>query len=178
MAFLRKGFLKSTNRRNELHCRIDPTPIAAIFFAFVGMFLADIGSPHTPSRIQVDLPSANHARKLPKALREDVILISVIRDGQRVLSQYTHIHPAELPGKIHEAVLNGAEKHIYPNVDARAKYGDVNALLPYIQLSGTKRNQSSRRTVLSRPFLSFTPNQPMKTSSNILLFLNEFQRSS
>jgi len=28
------------------------------------------------------------------------------------------------------------EKRIYLNVDARAKYGDVNALLPYIQLSG------------------------------------------
>jgi biopolymer transport protein ExbD len=137
MAFLRKGFLKSTNRRNELYCRIDPTPIAAIFFAFVGMFLADIGSPHTHSGIQVDLPGANHARKLPKALREDVILISVIRDGSAYFRN-TRIHPAELPGKIHEAVLNGAEKHIYLNVDARAKYGDVNAVLPYIQLSDTK----------------------------------------
>ena len=43
-----------------------------------------------------------------------------------------------MPNKIREAVVNGAEKRVHLNVDARAKYGDVNALQPYIQLSGVE----------------------------------------
>jgi biopolymer transport protein ExbD len=137
MAFLRKGFLRSANRRNELYCRIDPAPIAAIFFAFVGLFLGDVAYPHAHSMVFVDRASATHARSLPKALREDAILISVTRDGS-VYVRNTRLHPAELPNKIRDSVLNGAEKRIYLQVDARAKYGDVKALLPFIQLSGVE----------------------------------------
>src|SRR5258708_11485172 len=122
MAFLRKGFLRSANRRNELYCRIDPAPIGAIFFAFVAMFLGDIGSPHTHRTVLVDRASDSHARSLPKASREDAILISLTRDGS-VYFRYMRLPPAELPNKIHDSVLNGAEKRIYLDVDARAKYG-------------------------------------------------------
>jgi biopolymer transport protein ExbD len=135
MAFLRKGFLKSANRRNELYCRIDPAPIAAIFFAFVDMFLGDIAFPHAHRTVFVDRASTRHSRYLPKASREDAIVISLTRDGA-VYFRYTRLRPAELPNRIHDCVLNGAEKRIYLNVDARAKYGDVNAILPYIRLAG------------------------------------------
>ena len=137
MAFLRKGFLRSANRRNELYCRIDPAPIAAIFFAFVAMFLVDIGSPHTHRSVLVDRASDSHARSLPKASREDAILISLTRDGA-VYFRNMRLPAAELPNKIHDSVLNGAEKRIYLDVDARAKYGDVKALLHFIQLSGVE----------------------------------------
>lgn len=137
MRFLRKGFLRSANRRNELYCRIDPAPVAAIFFAFVAMFLGDNGNPHTHWMVIVDRATASSSRDLPKALREDVILISLTRDGS-VYVRNTRMHPAELPNKIRDSVVNGAEKRIYLQVDARAKYGDVKALLPYIQLSGVE----------------------------------------
>jgi biopolymer transport protein ExbD len=137
MAFLRKGFLRSANRRNELYCRIDPAPIAAIFFAFVSMFIGDIGAPHAHRMVVVDRATASSSRDLPRALREDAILISLTRDGS-VYVRNTRLPPTELPNKIRDSVLNGAEKRIYLQVDARAKYGDVKALLPYIQLSGVE----------------------------------------
>jgi biopolymer transport protein ExbD len=137
MVFLRKGFLRSANRRNELYCRIDPAPIAAIFFAFVSLFIGDIGVPHAHRMVVVDRATASNSRDLPKALREDAILISLTRDGS-VSVRNTRLHPAELPNKIRDSVLNGAEKRIYLQVDARAKYGDVNALLPYVQSSGVE----------------------------------------
>ena len=136
MAFLRKGFLKSANRRNELFCRLDPAPFAAIVFAIFFLLLSPYMVTDMPiHKGSVDLAALQHAKALPKANREDAIWITVTRDGS-IYFQNSRIHPDKLPNKIRDAVLNGAEKRIYLKVDARAKYGDVNGLLPYIQLSG------------------------------------------
>ena len=138
MAFLRKGFLKSANRRNELLCRLDPAPFAAIVFAILYLFLGPLGTTDVPiHKWNVDLATMQHTRNLPKANREDAIWITLRRDGS-VFFQNSRVHPDQLPKRIHDALLNGAEKRIYLNVDARARYGDVDALLPYIQLSGVE----------------------------------------
>jgi len=136
MAFLRKGFLKSANRRNELLCRLDPAPFAAIVLAILYIFLGPLGITDMPVHgWSADRVALQHAKNLPMANREDAIWITLTRDGS-VYFRNSRSHPDQLPNKIRDAVLNGAEKRIYLNVDARAKYGDVNALLPYIQLSG------------------------------------------
>lgn len=136
MAFLRKGFLKSANRRNELFCRLDPAPFAAVVFALFFLLLSRHTVTDVPDHMwSADLAALQHAKALPMANREDAIWITVTRDGS-VYFQNSRTHLDQLPNKIHDAVLNGAEKRIYLNVDARAKYGDVRALLPYIQLSG------------------------------------------
>jgi biopolymer transport protein ExbD len=88
-----------------------------------------------PIHISVDRVTLQHAKNLQKAIREDSIWITVRRDGQ-VYFRNSRILPGQLPDNVREAVLDGAEKRIYLNVDARAKFGDVNRLLPYIQLSG------------------------------------------
>jgi biopolymer transport protein ExbD len=136
MGFLRKGFLKSANRHNELLCRLDPAPFAAIFFAIFLLLLNPYTVTDTPSRMgNADLVTLQHAKNLPMATREDAIWITLTRDGS-IYFQNSRAVSSELPRKIRDAVLNGAERRIYLKVDARAKYGDMNALLPYIQLSG------------------------------------------
>ena len=136
MAFLRKGFLKSANRRNELLCRLDPAPFAALVFALLYIFLGQLGTTDVPPyRWNVNRVTVQHAQKLPKANREDAILVALTRDGS-LYFRNSRIVPDQLPNKIRDAMLNGAEKRIYFAVDARSKYGDVSALLPYIQLSG------------------------------------------
>jgi len=136
MAYLRKGFLKSANRRNGLLCQLDPAPFAAIVFAVLYLSLGPLGTTDVPiHKWNVDSVTMQHARNLPNANSEDAIWITLRRDGS-VYFQNSRAASNELPNKIRDAVLNGAEKRIYLNVDARAKHGDVNALLPYIQLSG------------------------------------------
>ena len=130
MAFLRKGFLKSANRRNELYCRIDPAPFAAIVFAIFYLFLGPLGTTDVPvHRWNVDRVTMQHAKNLPRANREDAIWITLSRDGS-VYFRNSRVRPDQLPNRIHDAVLNGAEKRIYLNVDARARYGDMGTLLP------------------------------------------------
>ena len=135
MPFLRRGFLKSANRRNELYCSIDASPIAAIFFFFVGLFIvATIFVP--PYRTaSVDRVLARHAHNQPGALREDAIKIVILRDGRLAFGSSIVIS-SELPSKIHDALLGGAEKRIYLDVDARARYGDVKSVLSQIQIVG------------------------------------------
>jgi len=135
MAFLRKGFLRSANRRNELLCRLDPAPFAAIFFAIFLLLLNPYTVTDIPSRMgNADLVTLQHTKNLPMANREDAIWITLTRDGS-IYFQNSRAVSTELPNKIRDAVLNSAEKRSYLKVDARAKYGDVNALLLYIQLS-------------------------------------------
>lgn len=136
MPFLRKGLLKSANRRNELLCRLDPAPFAAVVFALLYIFLGQLGTTDIPRyRWSADRVALQHAKDLPKAIREDTIWITVTREGS-VYFRNSRVPPDQLPNKIRDAVLNGAEKRIYLNVDARTKYGNLNSLLPYIQLSG------------------------------------------
>ena len=136
MAFLRKGFLKSANRRNELLCRLDPAPFAAIVIALLYIFLGPLGTTDVHRHVwSADLVALQHLQNLPKANREDAILIALTRDGSLYFRD-SRVVPDQLPNRIRDAVLNGAEKRIYLAVDVRAKYGEVRALLPYIQLSG------------------------------------------
>lgn len=136
MPFLRRGFLKSANRPNNLYCRIDPSPAAAIFIALLYMFLILSAYHGTPSHSS-DLPRAIHARKLPFALREDAIEIVLTRDGSAYFCGQK-VRPRFLPNQIRTAVYGGAEKRIYIRADARGKYGDVEAILSQIQASGVE----------------------------------------
>jgi biopolymer transport protein ExbD len=132
MAFLSKGFLKSAHRRNELRAGIDLSVAAIFSFFLLVMFMV---LPQPEPRIAVDLVVSRHSHYLPAAMRDDAIKVILTRDGS-VFFGNSKIHPDDLPDRIRDAVRNGAEKRIYLELDARARYGDINALLPQIQRSG------------------------------------------
>jgi len=60
------------------------------------------------------------------------------RDG-RVFLRYNHVAPENLPGLIHDALQEGAEKKIYLAVDARSKYGDAARVVEQISLAGIRQ---------------------------------------
>jgi len=132
MAFLRKGFLKSAHRRNELRGGIDLSVATVFFFLLLVMFMV-LPQPHRG--VAVDLVVTPHSHKLPGAIRDNAIKIILTRDGSCYF-RFQRLNQAALPEMVRNAVRDGAEKRIYLEVDARAKYGDVNALLPQIQKSG------------------------------------------
>jgi len=72
---------------------------------------------------------------MPGALSEDAIQISVTRDGQVYFAK-DRIMLQHLPEEIRQGVRNGAANRIYLNVDARAKYGEIIAVLVQIRLAG------------------------------------------
>ena len=101
----------------------------ALLFSFLP------ATPHAPRSIPVDMAVAAHSGALAGALREDAMQISITRDG-RFFFRSDKVSPEDLPEKIRKGVWNGAERRIYLNADARAKYRDAVAVLDQIRLAG------------------------------------------
>jgi biopolymer transport protein ExbD len=115
-------------------------------WGFVSVMLAilvwtRIGLPHPPYayRSNVDRAMAVHSSPQPGALKEDAMLISIMRDGGVFFRDHRVVVIADLADEISERVRNGAEKRVYLVVDARAKYFDAKAILDQIQLAGIEK---------------------------------------
>ncbi len=80
----------------------------------------------------VTLPRALSAKPQPSARREDVIKVSVSRDGN-VFFRNMQIAADDLPDQIREAISAGAERKVYLEVDSRTRYSDVAAVLDRIR---------------------------------------------
>jgi biopolymer transport protein ExbD len=106
----------------------------------LALFMISMGDtrPHQHFWVPVDLAVAANPSPQPAALREDVMRVSIQRDG-RVFFRNLRTQAERLPDLIREAVRQGAEAKVYLAVDARSKYGDTNAVVEQIKLSGVSR---------------------------------------
>jgi biopolymer transport protein ExbD len=88
--------------------------------------------------VYVDLPRSEHSSRLPAALREDAMRVSILRDGRVYLGLY-RIAVEDLPIQIREGLRGGAENRVYLYADARARYADVKMALDAVRLAGVKQ---------------------------------------
>jgi len=86
----------------------------------------------------VDLVLARFAVAQPNALREDVIKITLTRDGS-VFFGYIQVHSDEIAKIIEGRVKAGAERKVYLAVDARSRYGDVKPVLDQVRYAGIRQ---------------------------------------
>ena len=108
----------------------------SIMLALLFMFLPITADTHRS--VPVDRPRAHHSTSMPGALREDTMLISLTSNGH-VYFRNDQIMLQYLPEEIRQGVRNGAEKRIYLNVDARARYSNTIAVLNQIRLAGIEK---------------------------------------
>jgi biopolymer transport protein ExbD/biopolymer transport protein TolR len=95
----------------------------------------------------VDLARTNTARDMQDADKEDAIVVAVTRDGNIFLGN-TQVQKADLTGEVKDRISNKLDKTVYLKSDARAKYGDVVAVVDEIRSAGvdqlgllTERNE-------------------------------------
>lgn len=136
MAFPRKGFLKSANRRNELYYRIDSIPFFGLSFVLLCAFMTS--EPMITRPVMPDLFSGFHSHAVPAARKWDSIRIGITRDGSIYFGN-SKVAIDELPTRIRDATLNGAEKKVYLAIDVQVRYGEVKAVLAQIQLTGIEK---------------------------------------
>lgn len=110
-------------------------PFLGVMIALAFLFILPRAIVVDFSRKPVDLVRAMHPTPQPGALREDSVEVSVTRDGN-VFCNGHQVQLAELPGSIQSAMLLSTERKIYLKADARAKYGDVKAVVEEIRQSG------------------------------------------
>jgi biopolymer transport protein ExbD len=125
--FLMRHFGEGRPRsRNEPFRTPDMWPLVGIAIVLLIVMMVGQHRPHGDAL--VDMAYSKYARKMPWAVREDAMRISVTRDG-RVYFGVMMVRADELPEQIGKSLRAGAEKRVYLVVDSRSQYGDLRVVL-------------------------------------------------
>src|SRR4029077_10835443 len=123
-------------------------PMADIMLVLLIIFM--VVTPMLQKTHQVDLATARNARDMKDADKDDAIVVAVTRDGSLYMGN-TKIKKEEITGQIKDQIANKLDKTVYVKSDARAKYGDVVAVVDEIRSAGvdqlgllTDQNQERR----------------------------------
>lgn len=127
--------LSALRRSNKILCRIDVWGFVSIMLVL--LFLLMPWTVVDSIRPTADLVPALHSIRMPGALREDGLRITISRDGNIYFAD-VRVSRDDLPGLIREGLRHGAEKKVYLKVDARAKYGDVPPVLEKVRAAGVE----------------------------------------
>jgi len=120
-------------------------PMADIMLVLLIIFM--VVTPMLQKNKPVDMARTNTARDMQDADKEDAVVVAVTRDGNIFLGN-TQVQKADLTGQVKDRIANKLDKTVYLKSDARAKYGDVVAVVDEIRSAGvdqlgllTERNE-------------------------------------
>jgi len=108
-------------------------PMADIMLVLLIIFM--VVTPMLQKTHQVDLAPVNNPREMKDADRDDAIIVAVSRDGTLYLGN-TKIAKENITTEIKDQIANKLDKTVYVKSDARAKYGDVVAVVDEIRSAG------------------------------------------
>ena len=108
-------------------------PMADIMLVLLIIFM--VVTPMLQKTHQVDMASVNNAQDMKDADKDDAIVVAVTRDGSLFLGN-NKIAKEEITGQIKDRIANKLDKRVYVKSDARAKYGDVVAVVDEIRSAG------------------------------------------
>ena len=119
---------------NVLRVATEISMTGFMFTLLIVMMLVEGTTPHH-GNMPIDMAKARNVVSMPGAKREDAIRIGVTRDGAFYFG-HTEIRVGDIADQIREKVRSGSERRAYVKVDARTKYGDVEAVVDAIRGSG------------------------------------------
>src|SRR5437660_6207852 len=108
-------------------------PMADIMLVLLIIFM--VVTPMLQKDHPVDLARTNTAKDMQDADKDDSIVIAVTRDGN-IFLRTTQIKKEEITAQVKDRIANRLEKVVYVKSDARAKYGDVVAVVDEIRSAG------------------------------------------
>jgi biopolymer transport protein ExbD len=108
-------------------------PMADIMLVLLIIFM--VVTPLLTKDIPVDLTPAQNSREMLDADKDDAIVVAVTRDGRIYLGS-TQLKKEDLTGQIKDRLSSRLDKTVYVRSDARAKYGDVVAVVDEIRSAG------------------------------------------
>src|SRR5271165_3770076 len=108
-------------------------PMADIMLVLLIIFM--VVTPMLQKTHQVDLAPVSDPRDMKDADKDDAIVVAVTRDGSIFLGN-TKVKKEEITGQIKDQIANKLDKTVYVKSDARAKYGDVVAVVDEIRSAG------------------------------------------
>jgi biopolymer transport protein ExbD/biopolymer transport protein TolR len=122
-------------------------PMADIMLVLLIIFM--VVTPMLQKNMPVDMAKTDTAREMQDADKDDAIVVAITRDGAIYLGK-TATSKDNITGEIKDRLANRLDKTVYVKSDARAKYGDVVAVVDEIRSAGvdqlgllTEKNQGT-----------------------------------
>ena len=120
-------------------------PMADIMLVLLIIFM--VVTPMLQKNMPVDMAKTDTARDMQDADKDDAIVVAITRDGAIYLG-HNETRKDDLTNEIKDRLANRLDKTVYVKSDARAKYGDVVAVVDEIRSAGvdqlgllTEKNQ-------------------------------------
>ena len=127
-------------RTNQMSSDINVTPMADVMLVLLIIFM--VITPMLQKGVSVDLARTRNPEPMKDADREDAIVVAIVRDGSIFLQHPTgaaKIRAETLTPRVKDLVSNRLDKTVYIKSDARAKYGDVVAVVDNIRAAGVDK---------------------------------------
>ena len=130
---------KKRLRQTGYWCSLDISGagFVVVFFTLLVMMMVEPAI-FIPSRLGVDLAKTPHAVKMPGMLREDALVIAVMRDGTYYVNS-DKISPDQIAFRLKKCIGSGSERKVYIKADARTKYGNVEAAIDAVHDVGIEQ---------------------------------------
>ncbi len=112
---------------------INVTPMVDVMLVLLIIFM--VVTPMLQKNFSVDMARVENPRNMQDADKEDAVVIAVTRDGKLYLGS-TPIRLDEITTKVKDRISGKLDKTVYIKSDARAKYGDVVAVVDSIRAAG------------------------------------------
>ena len=120
-------------------------PMADIMLVLLIIFM--VVTPMLQKNMPVDMAKTDNAHEMQEADKDDAIVVAITRDGNIFLG-HTKVNKEDITGQVKDRLANRLDKTVYVKSDARAKYGDVVAVVDEIRSAGvdqlgllTEKNQ-------------------------------------
>ncbi len=108
-------------------------PMADIMLVLLIIFM--VITPMLQKTTPVDLAMTNNAHEMKEADRDDAIVVAVTRDGSIFLNN-AKVGKDDVTGLVKDKLTGRLDHTVYVKSDARAKYGDVVAVVDEIRSAG------------------------------------------
>jgi biopolymer transport protein ExbD len=120
---------------DSYYCLMNAAPVAGLLLVVWFLLAYMLPMPDASVWNSVEFVNARYSRPVPAALRDDAIIVGISASGI-IYYGLTYIPTSGLKNRIQKSLQVGSEKRIYLNVDSRAHYKDVKAVLPQIASVG------------------------------------------
>jgi biopolymer transport protein ExbD/biopolymer transport protein TolR len=108
-------------------------PMADIMLVLLIIFM--VVTPMLHKGANVDMTRVENPTDLPNADKDDAIIVAVSRTGDTYLGQ-NRIPRDQITDKVRDQISGRIDKTVFLRCDARAKYGDVVAVVDEIRAAG------------------------------------------
>ena len=108
-------------------------PMADIMLVLLIIFM--VVTPMLQKGVSVEMTKVDNPREMQAADQDDAIVIAVDRSGSVFLGS-TQVKREEITSKVRDLLAAKLDKTVFVKSDARAKYGDVVAVVDEVRAAG------------------------------------------